>query len=152
MDGNKKDSIKISIRRKIAQNYWKLESITKEKEQLKQNRDNYLNQLKSLVNTNGYSNHCFTCDESISSATDQFCISCGWYKCSICKSCGCNYGSSSINFNYKKILSENKEANTLIDNIRSIEQDLRSIEENKSRIDNENRKYSLDLDYIDGKV
>ena len=41
--------------------------------------------------TNNYSNHCFKCGSYINSSKNKRCPSCGWYVCSNCGSCGCEY-------------------------------------------------------------
>lgn len=38
-----------------------------------------------------YINHCWSCFEIIDSNKHKRCPKCGWYICSKCSSCGCNY-------------------------------------------------------------
>ena len=82
-------------------------------------REKYLKTLKKLVIDENYKDYCFSCTEGIDSS-NEFCIRCGWFKCSWCKSCGCNYGSSSVNKKYKNILKNNSEAKILKEKIEQI--------------------------------
>ena len=50
--------------------------------------DRYKSKLKEDYK---YRNHCYKCGTSIDSDRDKRCNICGWYHCSECDACGCDY-------------------------------------------------------------
>lgn len=107
----------INIKANISFNVYQISTLKKEIENLNIIREK---SFKEIVVDKNYKNYCFSCEENISSS-DEFCIRCGWHKCSWCKSCGCNYMNSSVSSRYKRILENNMEAKRLKEQIYSID-------------------------------
>ncbi|MGG7213618.1 hypothetical protein ACQPUY_08360 [Clostridium nigeriense] len=110
----------INIKANISANIYKISILKKEIENLSITREKSFKEFTEIVVDKNYKNYCFSCEENISSS-DEFCIRCGGYKCSWCKSCGCNYMNSSVSSRYKRILKNNMEAKRLKKHIDSID-------------------------------
>lgn len=110
----------INIKANISFNIYQISILKKEIENLNITREKSFEQFKEIVIDKNYKNYCFSCEENISSS-DEFCIRCGWHKCSWCKSCGCNYMNSSVSSRYKRILKNNMEAKRLKEQIEKID-------------------------------
>ncbi|MFU7515783.1 hypothetical protein [Clostridium sp. HCS.1] len=134
----------ITLKYNISLNNYEISILKKKIETLDSAREKYLKKLKDLVIDKNYKDYCFTCKEGIDSS-DEFCIRCGWLKCSWCKSCGCNYGSSSVNKKYKKNLRNNYEAQILKEKLDKIYENKSLYNGNCNKMENENDLFKKKL-------
>lgn len=79
-------------------------------------------------NNKNYKNHCWKCKSEIDSNKNKFCIECGWYKCSYCSACACNYTyKSNKNIEYYKFLNSNYSVNSMKGEINIINDEILQI-------------------------
>lgn len=133
----------INIKANISANIYKISILKKEIENLSSTREKYFKEFTEIVVDKNYKNYCFSCEENIISS-DEFCIRCGWHKCSWCKSCGCNYMNSRVSSRYKRILENNMEAKRLKKHIDNIDDKKnlynKQLKDIRSNIDSYNKK------------
>lgn len=134
----------IKIKYNISSNNYEISILREKIKDLDNEREKYLKELKDLVVDKNYKDKCFTCTEGVYSS-DEFCIRCGWLKCSWCKSCGCNYGSSRVNKKYKNILKSNSEAKILKEKIEQIYEKKSLYNGNCNKMINENDLFKKKL-------
>lgn len=134
----------INIKANISANIYKISILKKEIENLSSIREKSFKEFTEIVVDKNYKNYCFSCEENISSS-DEFCIRCGWHKCSWCKSCGCNYMNSSVSSRYKRILENNMEAKRL-------KKYIDSIDDKKNIYNIQLKDIRSDIDYYHKKI
>lgn len=138
-----KEILKIKVN--ISENTYSISLLNKTIDSSEKNKEDYLKELKGIVINKEYKNYCFTCEEDINSNEDEFCIKCGWYKCSWCKSCGCNYMNSKVNGTYKYILNNNTEAKMLKENIEDINVNLSKLKVDRNVLEKKNEVFKEKL-------
>lgn len=135
----------IKIKYNISLNHYLASILKKEIEFLDRTRKKYLTRLKDIVITKKYKSHCFCCDEYIDSEVDEFCVVCGWFKCSWLERCGCDYTPPRVNKRYKNILLNNNEAKILKEKIEEINVNRSLSNEQCNKMKNDNDFYNKKL-------
>lgn len=134
----------LNLKVNISYNHYKIKTLEEDIKAFDVDKKNYLNELKNIVVDRNYKDKCFTCEELIN-FSDEFCVRCGWLKCSWCKSCGCNFGNSRINGRYKYILNNNSEARILKESIEKIIVNKSSLESQQGVLRSDTKVYRRKL-------
>lgn len=102
-----------------------------------------------------YKNNCWNsscCSGRIDSEKSEFCIVCGWFKCSTCKSCGCGrtnvYGYNSELHKYKSFLDYNPHIDNRRKYIISLKMKIEELDEELEENYREHLLLSLELDKL----
>ena len=123
-----------------------IEPLVEELNFLEQKRVKLLDEFITLLNKNYFSkkdrlyeNKCWRCGDKINSLKNEFCIYCGWYKCSYCRSCGCNAPySSGILIRYREFLRLNIKGNRIKKEIESVNGKITRISDKVKYLEREN--------------
>lgn len=134
----------VNIKANISANIYKISILKKEIENLSITREKSFKEFTEIVVDKNYKDYCFSCRENINSS-DEFCIRCGWHKCSWCKSCGCNYMNSRVSSRYKRILENNMEAKRL-------KKHIDNIDDKKNLYNKQLKDIRIDIDYYNKKI